>query len=209
MAPPTAPFPPQTPVAPPPQPPAGPPRTHNPREPTGHARGNRLPEHLGMHRPPPIALSNQIRSTSPVAGHGRLDNGRPGDIGAEGNGLHQAGDGGAPAPGWAGAGGADATAEQTVEVAWDLPINTSTRTQAEDGGGAAHLHQPLALRSTGRDEAPAARWGVAGASLSGQLRLRPVSSMTNEVWRELSSVPVKVMVDVVPARDETSKDRRV
>src|SRR4051794_11788924 len=36
-----------------------------------------------------------------------------------------------------------------------------------------------------------------------------VSSMTNDVCSELSSVPVKLIVTVCPAKDETFNDRRV
>ena len=36
-----------------------------------------------------------------------------------------------------------------------------------------------------------------------------MSSMTNDVWSEESSVPVKVIVTVWPAKDETLKERSV
>ncbi len=41
---------------------------------------------------------------------------------------------------------------------------------------------------------------------SGQLSVSAVSSMTNDVWSELSSVPVKLIVTVCPANEETLND---
>ncbi len=42
-----------------------------------------------------------------------------------------------------------------------------------------------------------------------QPRLSAVSSMTNDVWSEESSVPVKLIVTVWPAKDETLNERSV
>ncbi len=42
-----------------------------------------------------------------------------------------------------------------------------------------------------------------------QLRFSAVSSMTNDVWREESSAPVKLTVTVWPAKDETLNERSV
>jgi len=43
----------------------------------------------------------------------------------------------------------------------------------------------------------------------GQATVSAVSSMTNDVWREESSVPVNFSVTVCPAKDETLKERWV
>ena len=71
------------------------------------------------------------------------------------------------------------------------------------------------LRTTRIDETPgrpSPREVVGPAPSVGkqtQLRLSAVSSMTNDVWSEESSVPENETVTVWPAKDDTLKERSV